>query len=93
MVVRILHEGQYEVGAGSLDELNALDQQAFDAIAEGDEARFRPLFEQILMLVRGRGAPLAAEDLRPSELILPAPDSTMDEVRSLFTETGVLPSA
>lgn len=93
MVVRILHEGQYDVGAESLDELNRLDQQAFEAVAEGDEARFRPIFEQILTLVRGRGKTLGAEDLRPSELILPASDSTMDEVRSLFTEAGLLHSA
>jgi hypothetical protein len=93
MVVRILHEGQYDVGAESLDELNTLDQEAFDAVAEGNEAGFRQVFGRILTLVREQGKPLGVEDLRPSELILPAPDSTMDEVRSLFTEAGLLHSA
>ena len=90
MVVRILHEGQYDVGAEALQRLNTLDEQAFDAVAEGNEQRFRGLFDQILQVVRGEGKPLGIEDLRPSELVLPAPDSTMEEVRTLFTEEGLI---
>lgn len=92
MVVRVLHEGQYEVDAGDLDQLNALDQQAFDAVAEGDEPGYRNLFNQILEIIRGKGRPLGIDDLRPSELVLPSPDSTMEEVRSLFTQAGLIHS-
>jgi hypothetical protein len=59
-------------------------------VAEGDEPRFRRLFEQILETVRRQGHPLAIDDLRPSELVLPAPDSTMDEVRGLFLQEGLI---
>lgn len=90
MIVRILHEGQYEVDADGLEKLNTLDQQAFDAVAEGDESRFHTLLEQIVDVVRGHGKALAIDDLRPSELILPTPDATLEEVRALFTQEGLL---
>ena len=90
MIVRILHEGQYDLEAGAMQQLNDLDQQAFDAIAEGDEKRFHTLFESILNAVRTQGKPLAMDDLRPSELILPAPDATLEEVRSLFAQEGLI---
>lgn len=91
MVVRILHEGQYDVQAETLDRLNELDEKLFNAVADGDEPRFRRLFEQVLTLVRQQGKPLAVEDLRPSELVLPAADATMDEVRGLLTGEGLIP--
>ena len=90
MVVRILHEGQYDVDGQTLDQLNQLDGQLLDAVSEGDETRFQHLFSQILGLVRRAGRPLAVEDLRPSELVLPAADSTMEEVRSLLTSEGLI---
>lgn len=90
MIVRILHEGQYELRAEGMQQLNDLDQQAFDAVTEGDDKRFRALFERILSAVRTQGKPLAMDDLRPSELILPAPDATLEEVRSLFAQEGLL---
>lgn len=90
MIVRILHEGQYELQAEGMQQLNDLDQQAFDAVAEGDEKRFRALLESILNAVRTQGKSLALEDLRPSELILPAPDATLEEVRSLFAQEGLI---
>ncbi|MGI8553192.1 MAG: PspA-associated protein PspAA [Dehalococcoidia bacterium] len=93
MVVRILQEGQYDVQAEGLQRLNELDRQAFEAVAEGNEQGFRRLFDQIVQTVRAEGQPLAADDLRPSELILPASDSTMDEVRALFLQEGLIESS
>ena len=92
MIIRVLHEDQYELDGQPLERVNALDEQIFKAVIDGDAARYQQLLGQALTVIREQGRPLAVEDLRPSELILPAADSTMDEVRSLFQQEGLIPS-
>ena len=41
--------------------------------------------------VRGRGAPLPDDALEPSDLILPSPDATLEEVRELLSDDGLIP--
>ena len=41
--------------------------------------------------VREVGSPVKADDLRPSELILPQADATMADVRKLLTDEGLIP--
>src|SRR5204863_41303 len=36
-------------------------------------------------------SPLPSDALEPSDLILPSPDSSMDEVRKLLTDDGLIP--
>ena len=44
-----------------------------------------------LAQVRAQGAPLPADILEASDLILPHEDSSMDEVRKLLTDEGLIP--
>ena len=57
----------------------------------GDEAAFRPALTALLARVREVGTPAEASDLRPSALIIPGPDATMDDVRRLLTDEGLIP--
>jgi hypothetical protein len=45
----------------------------------------------LLAQVRAHGAPLAPDILEASDLILPHEDSSMDEVRKLLTDEGLIP--
>jgi hypothetical protein len=90
VIIRVLHEGQYEVEGQALQALDDLDEQIFEAVADGDRARYEQLFTQVLATVRKDGKPLAVDDLRGSQLVLPAPDSTFEEVRSLFEQQGIV---
>jgi len=47
--------------------------------------------EALLAQVRAQGAPLPADILEASDLILPHEDSSMDEVRKLLTDEGLIP--
>jgi hypothetical protein len=41
--------------------------------------------------VREVGTPVPADHLGPSELILPGADATLDEVRALLHDDGLIP--
>jgi hypothetical protein len=45
----------------------------------------------LLDQVRALGSPVPPDTLEPSDLILPSPDSSMDEVRKLLTDDGLIP--
>jgi hypothetical protein len=91
VIVRILTEGQYDVSDAALDQLNQLDAAVEAAIAAGDEAAFRPALEALLDGVRTVGAPHADDDIAESDLILPPADATMDEVREMLADDGLIP--
>ena len=50
----------------------------------GDEAGFRRTLRALLDAVRELGDPLPDDSLEPSELILPSPDATLEEVREML---------
>jgi hypothetical protein len=91
MIVRILTEGQYELDDETAAEVEKLDHEVVDTCKAGDEARFHEDFSRLLELVRSRGAVVEDDDLRPSELILPPPDTSLEEARREFTAEGLIP--
>ena len=91
MIVRILGEGQLEVPDEQLDALNALDSAVEDAVNEGDEGAFSAALGALLDGVRDSGTPLADDSLEDSDLILPPADATIDEVRDLLSDDGLIP--
>ena len=91
MIVRILGEGQFEIADSAVGELNDLDQAVEQAVEASDEAAFGPALAALLARVREVGSPVQADDLRPSELILPQPDATMADVRKMLTDEGLIP--
>ncbi len=91
MIVRILSEGQYQLPSAQLDSLNDLDNKVVDAVAAEDPKEFQQLFGRMLKLVREQGEPLPPDIISESQIILPAPDTTMDEARSLFSGEGLIP--
>jgi len=91
MIVRILGEGQLEVPESAVAELNELDATLEAAVEHNEEEAFRPALAALLARVREVGSPTDADDLRPSELIIPQPDATMADVRRLLTNEGLIP--
>jgi len=91
MIVRIMGEGQVEVGGDDLEALNILDDQLEAAIVAGDEDGFRAALEALLDSVRQVGKALPAESLEPSDLVLPPVDAEMDEVRAMLGDEGLIP--
>jgi hypothetical protein len=91
VIVRISTEDQYELDDAHAERLNQLDNAIVDAVDAGNETTFRELFDEMLALVRDKGASLADDDLRDSEVILPPPDLTFDEAGEEFSGEGLIP--
>ncbi len=84
-------EGQYELSTGDVEELNALDNEAVAAAQSGDEQQFQEAFNRLLNLVRERGRPLGDDELEPSDVIIPPPDSSLEDASAEFTGEGLIP--
>jgi hypothetical protein len=91
MIVRIMGEGQVRLDDRHLTELNKLDNELLAQLDKGDAAAFRATLGALLDSVRALGKPLPDDFLEPSELILPAPDATIDEVRAMLRDDGLIP--
>jgi len=91
MIARILGEGQWDVPAGELTELNRLDTEVEAAVETGDAVVFSNALAALLDTVRKSGTPLADDSLEDSDLILPPGDASLDEVRKMLSEEGLIP--
>lgn len=91
MILRILGRGQFELDDAAVAELNELDDQLIAAIEAGDEAAFESALRTLHDKVVQRGARVADDALVASELILPDVDATIEEVRSLMSDDGLIP--
>jgi hypothetical protein len=91
MIVRILGEGQLDVDDGCLEELNKLDNELLESLEQGHEDAFQQRLIALLDAVRKNSKPLADDHLAPSELILPHTDATIEEVRELLSDDGLIP--
>ena len=91
MIVRILGEGQLVVDDSALSELNELDSRLEAAVEGSDEAAFSAALAALLGRVRELGTPADLDALEPSGLILPQADATMEDVRQLLADDGLIP--
>lgn len=91
MIVRIMGEGQVKLDDSHFAELNKLDDELLAEMESGDEAGFRRTLGALLDAVQPAGLSLPDDALEPSELILPAPEASLEEVREMLTDEGLIP--
>ncbi|GAB2954688.1 PspA-associated protein PspAA [Streptomyces heilongjiangensis] len=91
MIVRIMGEGQVELADSHFAELNKLDDELLAEMESGDGPGFRRTLHPLLSRVRELGTALPDASLEPSELILPSPDATLEDVREMLSDDGLIP--
>ena len=91
MIVRLMNKGQYQVGDEVLARLDELDDQAVAALEREDEEDLDARLDEMWRLVESEGEALPADDLHPSDVIIPPSDLTLEETRQLFSEAGLIP--
>lgn len=95
MIVRIMGEGQVKLDDSHFPQLDKLDDELMAEVDSGDEEGFRRTLGALLEAVRSMGTPLPDDALEPSELILPAPDASVADVRAMLRDdgSGLIPDA
>ncbi|TNC24143.1 PspA-associated protein PspAA [Amycolatopsis alkalitolerans] len=91
MIIRILGQGQYDVAEDRIEELNTLDTELQVAVDAGDTAAFATALRALTGAVRKLGAQLPEDSLVASELVLPGEDSSLEHVRALLSDEGLIP--
>ena len=93
MIVRILNEGQWRLADEAVRGLNSFDDAVEQAVIAADQDRLTGALHALLDRIRTTGTPVPDEELQDSDLILPAADSTLDEVQQLLSESeeGLIP--
>jgi hypothetical protein len=91
VIVRISNEGQYRLDDSLHHRLDELDDAVVAAVDGGSADAYHAAFEELLHLVRTEGEPLDADDLEPSEFILPPADLTFEEAGEEFSGEGLIP--
>jgi hypothetical protein len=90
MIIRILGEGQFQMDDAATAELQALDADVEAAVRRDDQGALTAALGALLARAR-QGRPLPPDSLEPSDVIIPYEDATVDEVRKLMTDEGLIP--
>jgi PspA-Associated protein len=91
MIVRILGEGQLRVDDAAAADLHALDADVEAAVERNDQAALAAALGAMLARARRGGTALPPDSLEPSDVIIPHEDATIEEVRKLLTDEGLIP--
>lgn len=92
MIVRIAGEGQYHVGSSALDTLDEIDHRLVESVEKGSREDFYRLLGEMHEVVHREGKPVPVEEIVESDLVLPPPDTTLEEARYLFDRGGLISS-
>ena len=91
MIVRISGEGQYRLDEQHQQKLNELDNRLVELVNRNDKAGFNQVFREMIALVREQGSPLPVEELVHSDVIIPPPETTLEDAQHLFQGEGLVP--
>lgn len=87
MIVRIMADNQYrldEAQAVQISTIQQLDEELARAIQSQDETRFRATLAQLIAHIHQAGMAIARDEIVASDMIVPAVDMTLAEVRDML---------
>ncbi len=91
MIIRIMGEGQWRVDDALVADLNVIDSALDRDVDAGEAGSLDSHLEQMHALVKGRGTPLAIDELLPSDAVVPPLGISLEELRVLAGEEGLIP--
>lgn len=93
MIIRIATEDQYEIAGDDYTQLNDLDDAVVAAVEANDSAEYEKRFAALIEYIRSNGTRLEDAELRESDVIVPPPDTDLEEARRDFTGEGLIPDS
>lgn len=92
MIVRLMGEGQWRVADRVAEELNAIDSLLDADVRGGDAGEFEAHLAAMHELVKTKGAAVPEHELVPSEALVPPIGITIEELRELLGDEGLIPN-
>lgn len=90
MIVRILGDGQYELSDDRIGELADLHADLITAVRDGDEFGFGPALATVVGEVHRFGTPYVHIAPVDSDVVLPALDADLAEIRAQLIKKGLI---
>jgi phage shock protein A len=89
-VLRIHGEGQFRLDRSLRESLDGYDHRLVAAVRANDDAAYHAALGELLTFVRDRGMRVPADEIRPSDIVLPSDDMSLAEVTDLLAKEGWL---
>ena len=90
MIVRLMGEGQYEFDKKHLNAINKIDNEIVKIVNDRDEKAFRSEFKRLIDYVRKNGKKVPHEVIKPSDIIIPPADISLEEAQEIFRGEGLI---
>jgi len=90
VIVRISGEGQWRVPDDERQRLNAIDNEIVAALDGCSHEQFHALLGKLKAEVTSTGTRVPDDEIVTSDVVLPSPDTTLEEARELFAGEGVI---
>lgn len=84
MIIRVLGEGQWILEVEHLESLNSVDVELESAVAAGDELQMRDALGKLFDGIRELGTEVPEDVIIESDLVLPDPGASLEEVKVLL---------
>lgn len=81
MIVRIMTDEQYRLDDSHLAEMQRLDKALDGAEERGDAVAFTAALRELTAYVQQHGTPVAMDEVVASDMIVPAPDMSLEEAK------------
>jgi hypothetical protein len=88
MIIRILADGQYDLADSHSEAFDVLDDALVRHVEAGDDAAYHDDLAALINLVKTKGTEIPPDEFSPSDLVLPDPSMTVEEVQTLLAEEG-----
>lgn len=90
MIVRISGTGQFQLDDTAAHELEQMDHTLTEALHASDEHRFHASLHEVIQFITTHGTEVPHDHVKPSDVIVPPEDVTMQEAKRFFTDEGML---
>jgi hypothetical protein len=88
-------EGQFEMDKKHLEAVNKIDNNIVKIVNGSDEkviaTAFNKEYKNLIDYVRKNGNKIPPEIIKPSDMIIPPSDLTLEEARQIFKGVGLIP--
>ncbi len=83
--------GQFRLADADMDAVNAADQAVEAAVEAGDDAALHAALTELAAVVGRVGSPVPDDEFIGSDVIVPDPETTVEEARQLLSGEGFIP--